>query len=90
VRRQLEAVLRWSSLRRLRHVRVPTLVIHGDKDRLIPASNGRLIARLIPGARLHILRGAGHVYGTDAPEEHLQLLLGWLAERAAERLLATG
>ena len=90
VRRQLEAVLRWSSLRRLRHVQVPTLVIHGDKDRLIPASNGRLIARLIPGARLHILRGPGHVYGSDAPEEHLQLLLGWLSERAAERLLATG
>jgi 3-oxoadipate enol-lactonase len=90
VRRQLEAVLRWSSLRRLRKVRVPTLVIHGDKDRLIPASNGRLIARLVPGARLRILRGAGHVYGTDAPEEHLELLLDWLQEQVAERLERTG
>jgi pimeloyl-ACP methyl ester carboxylesterase len=82
VRRQLEAVLKWSSLRRLRGLHAPTLIMHGDKDRLIPLSNGRLIATLIPGARLHIIRGAGHVYGTDAPEEHLELLLGWLAEQS--------
>jgi 3-oxoadipate enol-lactonase len=88
MRRQLEAVLRWSSLRRLRSLRVPTMIMHGDKDRLIPVSNGRLIAALIPGARLHILKGAGHVYGTDAPEEHLQLLRGWLEEQAAAAKLA--
>jgi pimeloyl-ACP methyl ester carboxylesterase len=63
MRRQLEAVLCWSSLRRLRGLRVPTMVMHGDKDRLIPLSNG-------------------HVYGTDAPEEHLELLLDWLAEQS--------
>jgi 3-oxoadipate enol-lactonase len=90
MRRQLEAVMRWSSLRRLRGLRTPTMILHGDKDRLIPASNGRLIAALVPGARLHILTGAGHVYGTDAPEEHLQLLLGWLEEHATpEKLEAT-
>ena len=68
-RRQLRAVLRWSSLTRLPSLRVPTLVIHGDKDRLIPTINGRLIARLIRGARLHIIKGAGHVYSVDAPGE---------------------
>ncbi len=50
-RRQLRAPLRWSSLRRLPRLRQPTLVLHGDHDRLIPDINGRLIARLIPGAR---------------------------------------
>ena len=78
VRHQLQAVLHWSSLRRLRHLRVPTLVIHGDHDRLIPLANGRLIATLVPGAHLHVLRGAGHVYATDAPEEHLATVLAWL------------
>lgn len=87
VRRQLEAVLHWSSLRRLRHLRVPTLVIHGDRDRLIPIANGRLIAALVPGAHLHVLKGAGHVYATDAPEEHLATLLAWL-ELQGERLEA--
>jgi pimeloyl-ACP methyl ester carboxylesterase len=89
VRRQLEAVLRWSSLRRLRHLRVPTLVIHGDRDRVIPLANGRLIATLVPGAYLHVLKGAGHVYGTDAPEEHLATLLAWL-ELQGKRLEAAG
>jgi poly(3-hydroxyoctanoate) depolymerase len=68
-RRQLQAPLRWSSLRRLPGLRVPTLVMHGDHDRLIPDLNGRLIARLIPGARFYSIKGAGHVYSTDAPGE---------------------
>lgn len=89
-RRQLEAVLRWSSLFRLRQVRVPTLVIHGDRDRLIPPANGRLIARLIPGAELAILHGAGHVYGTDRPQEHLDVLLTWLRTHSSRTLSATG
>ncbi|MDQ6746668.1 MAG: alpha/beta hydrolase [Candidatus Dormibacteraeota bacterium] len=81
LRRQFEAVLKWSSLRRLRRIAVPTLVIHGDHDRLIPVGNGRIIARLVPGARLHIFEGAGHVYGTDHPEEHLEVVLDFLDEQ---------
>ncbi|HEV1996833.1 MAG TPA: alpha/beta fold hydrolase [Candidatus Dormibacteraeota bacterium] len=77
-RRQMEAVLRWSSLARLPFLRVPTLVIHGDKDRLIPTINGRIIARLIRGARLHIIRGAGHVYSVDAPGEAAREVVAFL------------
>jgi 3-oxoadipate enol-lactonase len=80
VRRQFEAVLRWSSLRRLPTIGVPTLVIHGDHDRLIPIGNGRIIARLVPGARLHVFKGAGHVYGTDHPDEHLRVITEFWAE----------
>ncbi|MGI8610557.1 MAG: alpha/beta fold hydrolase [Candidatus Dormibacteria bacterium] len=80
-RRQLEAVLRWSSLTRLPFLRVPTLVIHGDHDRLIPTINGRLIARLIRGSRLHIIKGAGHVYSVDAPGEAARVTLAFLAAR---------
>jgi pimeloyl-ACP methyl ester carboxylesterase len=89
-RRQLEAILRWSSLFRLRQVRAPTLVIHGDRDRLLRPANGRLIARLVPDSRLAILKGAGHVYGTDRPQEHLELLLAWLEEHASTKLRAAG
>ncbi len=87
-RRQLEAVFRWSSLSRLSQISVPTLVIHGDSDRLIPPTNGRLIARLVRGARLVLLKGAGHVYGTDRPVEHLEALLGWLEEHSLSSKLA--
>ncbi|MEA2647348.1 MAG: hypothetical protein QOE92_2431 [Chloroflexota bacterium] len=89
-RRQLEAILKWSSLFRLRQVKAPTLVMHGDHDRLLRPANGRLIARLIPNARLVILKGAGHVYGTDRPEEHYAALMGWLKEHSRQRLEETG
>src|SRR5919109_3393044 len=44
----------------LRTITAPTLVIHGDKDRLVPPSGGRATARAIPGARLLLIRGMGH------------------------------
>jgi pimeloyl-ACP methyl ester carboxylesterase len=87
-RRQLQATLRWSSLTRLRGLRVPTLVLHGDHDRLIPQANGRLIARLIPGARFYNIKGAGHVYSTDAPGEAARVVVKFLEEhtRSAARV----
>jgi 3-oxoadipate enol-lactonase len=50
-------------------IRVPTLVVHGDADRVVPVENGRLLARRIPGARLVELRGRGHLAFLEGPEE---------------------
>src|SRR4029077_20354369 len=47
-------------LERLRDVRVPTLVIHGTDDTLVPIENGRLVAQAVPGARLIEIEGMGH------------------------------
>jgi pimeloyl-ACP methyl ester carboxylesterase len=46
----------------------PTLVVHGDEDVMVPPANGRLLAALIPGARLIELPGAAHLYPTDEPD----------------------
>ena len=46
----------------LRSVQVPTLVIHGDQDRLIDPSGGRRTAEVIPGARFELTAGMGHDY----------------------------
>ncbi len=46
--------------RRLAAVRAPTLVLHGDRDPLIPFAAGEATARAIPGARLVRLAGMGH------------------------------
>ncbi|MGD9999581.1 MAG: alpha/beta fold hydrolase [Ilumatobacteraceae bacterium] len=46
----------------LRSVRVPTLVVHGDRDTLIDQSGGRRTAELIPGARFELIEGMGHDY----------------------------
>src|SRR5213594_4859439 len=50
--RQLQAIMAANGrLARLAHVRVPTLVIHGADDILVPVENGRNVAAAIPGAR---------------------------------------
>lgn len=45
---------------RLRSVRVPTLVIHGEDDRMCDISGGRATAKAIPGAELEVIEGMGH------------------------------
>ena len=59
---QLWAGLGWTSLPWLTRLAVPTLVMSGDDDPIIPTANGRILARLIPGARLHIVLGGGHLF----------------------------
>ena len=73
-RMQLGAALRWSSLSRLWRIQAPTLVIHGTHDRLSPPLNARLLARLIPGARLHLLDRCGHFFITDAGDEAAEVI----------------
>ncbi len=64
-RRQHDAVRAWTAWDRLGEVRRPILVLHGGGDRVIPAENGRRLARAIPGARLVLLEGAGHLYHSE-------------------------
>lgn len=59
--RQLVAILASGSRRRfLKDVTTPTLVIHGDADPLIPVECGIDIAKHVPAAKLHIIKGWGH------------------------------
>ncbi len=60
---------------RLHTLTMPTLVIHGDRDEMLDVSNGELIARLIPGARLEILPGVGHLFWWEEPEASARLVL---------------
>ena len=58
----------------LRGLNVPTLVIHGTADRMLDSSNGELIASLVPGARLELLDGVGHLFFWEQPERSAQLV----------------
>jgi pimeloyl-ACP methyl ester carboxylesterase len=59
--RQLAAIIASPPRARdLKRVSVPTLVIHGTKDRLVRPSGGRATARAIPGAKLLKIEGMGH------------------------------
>ena len=50
-----------SRVDRLRSLKVPTLVIHGTDDIIIPLENGRIVAAAVPRARLVEIEGMGHV-----------------------------
>lgn len=75
--RQLAASLHTGDISaRLKNVRAPTLVMHGDSDPLVPYASGQDIANKIPSAHFELIAGWGH----DFPEE--------LAELLARKLLA--
>jgi pimeloyl-ACP methyl ester carboxylesterase len=64
--RQMMAILTQSDRsRRLRALRVPTLVIHGLADKMVHVSGGRATAAAVPGAELVLVEGMGH----DLPPE---------------------
>jgi 3-oxoadipate enol-lactonase len=72
-------------------ITAPTLVIGGEHDRMTPWHTGPSgcgmaeIARVIPGARSHVIAGAGHTTLFDAVDEHCQVVAAFLAEDAGER-----
>lgn len=84
-RRQWEAMRSWSSWERLDRIACPTLVLHGTEDRVIPVANARLLASRIPGARLVLLDGAGHLYHSEQPEAADAAVLAFLDEVEAPR-----
>src|SRR6266571_7286852 len=65
---QLQGILAWEAYSRLPQITAPTLVIHGESDRLVPSGNGKLIAERIPGAKFVLIPNAGHIFPTDQPE----------------------
>lgn len=61
-------------------IRVPTLIIAGTGDTLIPPEASRQIADLIPGAELHLLADVGHIIPVEAPVAFARLLQDFLQQ----------
>ena len=81
---QFWAAALWSSLRWLSSVRVPTLVLHGELDELVPPANGVQLARLLPEARLHVLPQEGHFIVFDPSSGAHSLLQDFFASPTVE------
>jgi 3-oxoadipate enol-lactonase len=61
-------------------LRLPALVIAGDRDGATPPDMVRDLADLIPGARFELMRGVGHLPCAEKPEEYAALLIGFLKD----------
>jgi len=79
---QVMAIGAYESFSRLPQIAAPTLVIHGDSDRLVPPANGRLLAEHIPGAELVMLSAANHIFLADQPEQSYAAILSFLGRHA--------
>lgn len=62
---QLQACLAHDTYNEIEQIKAPTLVIHGDEDRLVPYDNGVTLAEKIPNAEFLTIKGAGHIYVTE-------------------------
>jgi 3-oxoadipate enol-lactonase len=83
---QLQGIRAWEAYSRIAQIGAPTLIIHGRSDGLIPAGNGELIARQIPGAKLVLLEHASHLFLTDQTAAALQEILAFLSSRQDREL----
>ena len=79
---QLEGIRQWQSCDRLCDLKLPTLILHGENDELVPPGNAELLAQHIEGSRLRLISNASHVFTTDTPDQAVRLIVDFLGELA--------
>jgi pimeloyl-ACP methyl ester carboxylesterase len=81
--------LLWYLTRKMRAdeavVAVPTLIIHGDRDRLVPLAAARALAARRPEFTLEVIDDCGHTPQMEVPDQFLAAAVPWLAATLAVR-----
>ncbi len=73
---QLQAILATGSISKYsKQINVPTIVMHGSEDGLVPVSHGRDIAKTIPNAQFHLIEGMGH----DIPDYYQPFIVNLIS-----------
>src|SRR5215208_3197556 len=67
--RQLQAAVAFDAAARVGAINVPTLVITGDEDVIVPHENSLNLAAAVPGASLRVIGGGSHAFFIEQPEE---------------------
>jgi len=69
---------------RYREIDVPSLLVWGREDRVVPLAVGQRLAAELPDARLHVLERCGHLPAEERPDESFAVLAAFLASTALE------
>lgn len=77
---QLVAFLGWSSLPFIRFLRMPTLIMAGDRDAIVPMANAHILNFSLPNSRLHVVEDGGHLFLVTKAEETVSVLHDFLDE----------
>ena len=74
---QTRAATNFDSCERLSMINVPTLILHGKKDVMIPSENATVLAEAIPNAKLVLFQNSGHYLAEDA-DKVLETIMNFL------------
>lgn len=83
LRGQFEAAMKHSTLSRLDMIKAPTLVMAGEKDRIVPPRFAEAMARKIPDARLVIIKDGSHTLMAEKRNRFNSEVLGFLQDKKA-------
>ncbi len=86
---QVLAMLGWTSAPFLPFMRPQTLIMMGAEDNIVPVANGHILKSLIPGARLEVMAGGGHLFLVSRPDESLALIRDFLGAEPKDSAAAS-
>lgn len=79
---QFRAMFRFNVTARLKQLAMPTLVICGTRDAMMPPACSRGLARRLPQGQLLLLKGRGHAFPAEAPLQTSREIIGFLTRHA--------
>ncbi len=77
---QMTAMMGWTSVPFLPFLPQKTLILMGDRDRIVPVANGHILKTLIPHSQLHIIKDGGHLFAVSRIDETMVAMEAFLAE----------
>lgn len=81
---QLLAFLGWTSLPFIRFLKMPSLIVMGDQDTIVPLANGHILKFGLPNSRMHVIEGGGHLFLVTRAQETAEVIRGFLLEELEE------
>ncbi len=79
VARHFVAIQGFDTYERLPQIQAPTLIIHGDRDLLVPVENAGVLGQRIAGSQVRIVPGVGHLFFWEKPEESARAVVEFLS-----------
>ncbi|MFX1390009.1 MAG: alpha/beta fold hydrolase [Promethearchaeota archaeon] len=77
-RAQMGAWMRYNSCRKLKNINLPTLIMHGKRDILVPPGNCELLASKIPNTEVAYFDENAHIIHTEEPDKFVERLIKFL------------
>lgn len=77
---QMLAMIGWTCLPFAPFLKTPTLIMMGDRDRIVPLINGHILNKAYPNSHMHVVENGGHLFLVTKAEESLPVITEFLDE----------